>query len=100
MQMRCCSRVPVQCAIQFRGASLFGSGMIMDLSEHGAKVVSGKGIELGMNLTVQIHLLPHALPVKVEVAAVRWVNGGQFGLEFISMQDSERSRLRGLEQKA
>lgn len=72
----------------------------MDLSEMGAKVLSGKGIELGMQLTVQIHLLPHALPVKVEVAAVRWVNGDEFGLEFISMQETERGRLRGLAQKA
>lgn len=71
----------------------------MDLSEKGAKVLSGKGLEPGMQLTLQIHLLPHALPVKVEVAAVRWVNGDEFGLEFVSMQDTERGRLRGLAQK-
>lgn len=86
--------------MQFRGASLLGSGVTVDLSEKGAKVLSGKGIEAGMRLTVQIHLLPHALPVKVEVAAVRWVKGDAFGLEFISMRDTERGRLRGLAQKA
>lgn len=99
MRTRCCSRLPVQCAVQFRGDSLLGSGVTVDLSEMGAKVLSGKGIEAGMQLTVKIHLLPHRLPVKVEVATVRWVKGDEFGLEFISMHDAERSRLRGLARK-
>ena len=71
----------------------------MDISEGGAKILGDTGIVPGMQLTLQIHLAPHALPVRIEVASVRWVRGHEFGLEFTSMPARERSRLRGLAKK-
>ena len=67
--------------------------MVLDLSENGAKVVSDRGIEYGMQLKLKIYVRPHTLPVTVELATVRWVNGQEFGLEFLSMQAEELGRL-------
>lgn len=100
MRRRVCPRLPVQCAVQFRGTHVFGGGLVLDISEGGAKIVGDTGITPGMLLALQIHLVPHALPVKVEAAAVRWVRGHEFGLEFTSILDKERSRLRGFAMKA
>lgn len=99
MRRRLCPRLPVECAVQFRGAYVFGGGMVLDISEGGAKILGDTGIAPGMQLTLQIQLVPHALPLKVEAASVQWVRGHEFGLKFTSMLEQERSRLRGWAKK-
>ncbi len=48
----------------------------------------------GLDVQLSIHLPDQSPPVKVERASVRWVSGRAFGLNFILIFPSERTRLR------
>jgi hypothetical protein len=48
------------------------------------------------DVMLQLHLPGQESPVIIERAAVRWVGGNDFGLQFLSLHSVERERLRGL----
>ena len=77
MHLRYAHRYPIQCPITFLGDHLVGEGTVHNISTGGWKVESDQ-----------------AVPMKVDLAAVPWSSGREFGLEFVRMQPEEQARLR------
>ncbi len=50
-------------------------------------------VEQGAYLQMSVHLPQLLMPVEVEVAAGRWVNGRVFGVEFRDMQPARHESL-------
>jgi PilZ domain len=73
-------------------------GLTSDLSIGGCKITSNLALRSGQHLTLRLHLPGQEPPIVVERAAVRWVVGKNFGLQFMSLLSSERERLEGLRQ--
>ena len=71
-------------------------GLTSDLSLGGCKITSNLALRSGQHLTLRLHLPGQESPIVVEKAAVRWVVGNAFGLQFMSLLSSERERLEGL----
>lgn len=79
--------------VTFTGETARGDGSVMNLSREGCMIESDQQIEPGAYLTISLHF-PHLLmPVEVELAAVRWVNGRVFGVEFRYMQPDQHENL-------
>ncbi len=51
-------------------------------------------MQRGHYFALRVVLPDQAVPLKVDLAAVRWSEGREFGLEFLRMQPEEQQRLR------
>lgn len=91
-------RVEFKITFSFSGGQTVGEGKLIDLSEGGCAIHSEKTLDKGTFLSFTIS--PPALdsPIRVDSAAVRWVKGREFGVEFLKMRPEEQERLRQLVQ--
>jgi PilZ domain-containing protein len=71
-------------------------GITNNLSLGGCRINGNLAVRRGQHLTVRLHLPGEESPLVVERAAVRWVDGEDFGLQFLSLPSGERERLQGL----
>ncbi len=94
MHLRYAHRYPIQCTITFLGDHLVGEGSVRNVSTGGWKVESAQPVQRGNYFALRVLLPDHAVPIKVDLAAVRWSSGREFGLEFLRMQQKEQERLR------
>lgn len=86
-------RFSVQFPVTFTGETVAGQGSALNLSREGCMIESDSQLEEGAYLAVSIHFQQVLLPLQIELAAVRWVNGRVFGLEFRYMQPDQYESL-------
>lgn len=90
-------RIPISVRLFFFGQDDFeGEATLMDLSTNGCRAMSPIAVERGMILKLSLFLEDHRWPLRVDEAIVRWVDGQQFGLEFVGIRLAQRERLRAL----
>ncbi len=95
VQARKARRVTFHCRLLFSAEHIpSGEARVLDLSTSGCKAESLTAVKKGMELTVKFFLPDHQWELKIERAAVRWVEGKTFGLEFLSIRPAQRERLR------
>ena len=96
MQPRRSPRFAVQLPVSFKGDGGAGKGMVFNLSMGGCRI--GSDDTLAPNTYLELHIdLPGCnMPTTIELAAVRWSEGQQFGLEFIRVSEEAQERLRTL----
>lgn len=75
------------------GDSIAGNGVTHNISENGCRIRADVQVNVGQYLMLSLGLSKHRSPVKVEMAAVRWAMGYDFGVEFVMLAASERQRL-------
>ncbi len=93
MHLRYARRFPIHCPITFLGDRLVGDGIVRNVSRGGWEVKSDQPVQRGNYFALRVLLPDQAVPMKVDLAAVRWSSGREFGLEFIRMQPEEQDRL-------
>jgi hypothetical protein len=93
MQPRYKHRVPLKASVTFSNGELSGHGRVLDLTAPGCRVESPQKVLKGQYFQLQISLPELASPLSVKLAAVRWSEGGRFGLEFIKMDRPEQQTL-------
>ncbi len=73
-------RFRVRCPITFSGEHVFGEGTVLNISDRGWQVKSHHTrVPKGAHLTLQVSLPDHEAPMRVELAAVQWPKGREFG---------------------
>jgi hypothetical protein len=70
-----------------------GEGSVQDLSIRGCRVRAASTVQLNDTFRMQLFLPQCSPPIHIEQARVRWVNGQEFGCQFLSMLPDERARL-------
>ena len=87
--------------LQFRGlfstsvSMVGGEGVLQDLSHHGCRMKSDISLQPGTELELCFFDgSQEAVPIRVELAMVRWANGQEFGVKFLRLQSHEETRLR------
>jgi len=86
-------RFPLSCPVAFSGDLLEGEGNVVNISKVGCAVQSDQQVGKGAYLNLFLRLPEGPVPMKIELAAVRWVRGGLFGMEFIRIHLMEQGRL-------
>jgi len=94
MDLRHHLRYLIQCAIAFKVNNHHEEGGTANLSMVGCAGASQKVFQPGEHIALRVHLPDGNPPLEVDLATVRWVNGDQFGLEFIHLGEKEKDRLR------
>ena len=87
--------------VQFRGlfstgvSMVGGEGFLQDLSHYGCRMESDASLQPGTELELCFFYGSRkAVPIKVELATVRWAKGQEFGVKFLRLQSHEEARLR------
>jgi len=78
------------------GDLLDGEGTVLTIALLGCTIVCETTIQEGTYVNLWFHLPQDKMPMKVELAVVRWVDGRTMGVEFIRMHPHEQERLRWL----
>ena len=91
-------RIPVEIPISFStiGRTDIREGTMFDISAGGCAVTSAASVSSGTGVTLLIRATDLAVPITVQLAAVRWTHYGEFGVEFLNLTELDRSRLRRL----
>jgi hypothetical protein len=93
MEDRKYPRFPINCTVTFTSDSAKGEGRVLNLSLGGGAIESEVAVSRGEYLKLQIKLPDQAMPLEIDLAPVRWVEGKAFGVEFISMQPTAKNTL-------
>ncbi len=87
-------RYPMKGAIALAGDDRQSQGNLINLSTGGCAVESETLMQRGDYLVLRVYLSNHDLPVEVDLAAVRWSRGREYGLEFIRIRNEVQQQLR------
>ena len=89
------ARFPVHFRSSFSSTNIVsGSGMLVDLSVRGCRILSPTQVKPGTEMELGIEMSADEAAIRIKKAVVRWSHDGNFGLEFTSLVDSEWTRLR------
>ena len=94
MEQRKHRRYQFHCEIWFPGKEESVAGTVSNLAVGGCKVESEASVYISMYQALQICLPGQEATLKVDLAAVRWTKGQEFGLEFLTIRSEEEERLR------
>jgi hypothetical protein len=83
MKPRCHKRIQIEATVTFTIGSRVGEGRALDISVPGCLIESPISVKEGDYLQLEVFLPRLTSPISVALAAVRWTNGSQFGVEFI-----------------
>ena len=76
-------RIPTWCVVHYLGGEFIGKGIMTNLSQSGMRVQGDHSVTPGMQVAIRVTFAENGSSVQIERAAVRWVNGCDFGLEFV-----------------
>ena len=94
-------RGPERLRVQFHGvfsagiSMVGGEGRLQDLSHYGCRMESDIALQPGTELELCFFYgSRETVPIRVELASVRWAKGREFGVRFLRLQSHEEARLR------
>ena len=86
-------RLGIVFPVMFAGPLFIGEGLAHNLSQTGCLVECDRSVLEGSYMTIRL-LLPDRTPaLSIQLAAVRWARMQHFGIEFLTLPDSDRARL-------
>ena len=90
---RCSERFAFQCSIVLASGMQVGEGQTLNMSERGCLVESSLPVKVGDQLQLRLSFHKSEPTMRVPRAAVCWVHGIRFGIEFIGIDEKDRARL-------
>jgi c-di-GMP-binding flagellar brake protein YcgR len=94
MEQRKYQRFADSSLVMFSSETLRGEGRLDNLSLGGAAILSESAISRGEYLALTITLPTQAAIIEIELAPVRWVKEGSFGVEFIRIAPGSQQQLK------
>lgn len=88
------TRVMVHRRVEYKHAHGEGGGILVNLSLEGCRIKGAPPFPCGTRLRLQLWLPDQSQPVKVDLAAVRWVKENEFGVRFITLLPDAQARLK------
>jgi len=86
-------RFPLHYPVVFGGAPFVGEGILNNLSLMGCSILCNREVLCGSEVRVSV-LLPNQTPaLSIELGTIKWVQGEQFGVEFLRLPLQARQRL-------
>jgi hypothetical protein len=93
MKPRYHRRMHMKIPVIFTIGSRVGEGRVLDLTVPGCLIESPMSVKQGDYLHLKLLLPGLTSPFVVALAAVRWTDGSQFGVEFIKMAEKAQRQL-------
>ncbi len=89
-------RVQFRVTLSLASGRTPGEGKLLNLSQAGCAIQGDRTLKKGDCVSLLIHASAHDRPIEIQSAVVRWVQRGDFGVEFERIQTEEATRLRQL----
>jgi hypothetical protein len=70
-----------------------GVGIVYNLGMGGCKVVSDLGVRRNALLAMHLQIPEQTMAITIQAARVQWTLEFEFGVEFLELQELERTRL-------
>jgi len=86
-------RFPLQYPVIFGGAPFVGEGTLTNLSLMGCAVLCDREVLRGSKVRVSVLLPDQTSAVSIDLGTIKWVQGNQFGVEFLRLPFEARQRL-------
>ena len=86
-------RFPLFYPVIFGGAPFVGEGILTNLSLMGCSIMSDREVLCGSDVRMSL-LLPSQKPaLSIELGTIKWVQGHEFGVEFLRLPRDARQHL-------
>jgi hypothetical protein len=86
-------RFPLHCPVIFGGAPFVGEGILTNLSLMGCSVLCDREVLCGSEVRVSVLLPNQTAALSIDLGTIKWVQGEQFGVEFLRLPFEARQRL-------
>jgi PilZ domain len=86
-------RFPLSCPVIFGGAPFVGEGVLTNLSLMGCSVMCDREVLCGSAVRVSVLLPSQLQSLSIDLGTIKWVQGHQFGVEFLRLPVEARQRL-------
>ena len=70
-----------------------GIGIVYNLGMGGCKIVSDLGVRRNALLAIHLQIPEQTMAITIQAARVQWTLEFEFGVEFLELQELERTRL-------
>ncbi len=89
-------RFPLHYPVVFGGAPFVGEGILTNLSLMGCSVLCDREVLRGSDVRVSVLLPDQPAALSIELGTIKWVQGEQFGVEFLRVPFEARQRLNSM----
>ena len=86
-------RFPLFYPVIFGRAPFVGEGILSNLSLMGCSVMCDREVLCGSDVRVSVLLAHQAPALSIDLGTIKWVQGCQFGVEFLRLPLEARQRL-------
>ncbi len=86
-------RFPLFYPVIFGGAPFVGEGILSNLSLMGCSVMCDREVLCGSDVRVSVLLANQGPALSIDLGTIKWVQGRQFGVEFLRLPLDARQRL-------
>lgn len=86
-------RIPTWLVLYYLSGECVGKGIVTNLSQSGMRIQGDHAVQPGLDLTLRVTFEDDGLPIEVERATVRWVDGYDFGLDFAHLSPSAAKHI-------
>ena len=86
-------RFPLHYPVIFGGAPFVGEGILTNLSLMGCSVLCDREVLRGSDVRVSVLLPNQTAALSIDLGTIKWVQGEQFGVEFLRVPLEARQRL-------
>jgi PilZ domain len=86
-------RFPLFFPVIFGGAPFVGEGVLINLSLMGCSILCDREVLSGSDVRVSVLLPDQAPSLSIDLGTIKWVQGCQFGVEFLRVPLEARQRL-------
>jgi hypothetical protein len=86
-------RIPIQRVLYYLGGKCVGKGIVTNLSQSGMRVQGEHEVEPGLEFALRLTLSDDGPIIDIEQATVRWVDGNDFGLDFVRLSPLAKKHI-------
>jgi len=86
-------RFPLFYPVIFGGAPFVGEGILTNLSLTGCSVMCDREVLCGSDVRVTVFLPDQTPALSIDLGKIKWVQGHEFGVEFLRLPLEARQRL-------
>jgi hypothetical protein len=85
--------MPTRHVLYYLSGKCVGKGIVINLSQSGMRVRGEHEVEPGLNLALRLTLTDDGPTIDIERAMVRWVDGNDFGLDFLRLSPLAKKHI-------
>jgi len=89
-------RFPLHYPVVFGGAPFVGEGILSNLSLMGCSVLCDREVLCGSDVRVSVLLPNQTSALTIDLGTIKWVQGEQFGVEFLRVPLEARQHLNSM----